>query len=352
VYQFRLSTLLLAFVVVWSALAVFGGAGGIVASVLLLAAAAYIRSAESRIDALGRVLVVFLCGLCLFGLLLPAVSTHREFSRQMQCANNLKQIGLALQNYKSVYNGFPPAVVADKQGNALHSWRTLILPYYCENALYNAFKLPEPWNSPNNSKAAATLVPVFCCSSDRSIIGRPMTSYVAVTGPGTVWDDRQLTGKPRAMVVEVANSGIQWAEPRDLTLDEACRGAGGGSGPAILSQHAISGGFFFQDEFGAHVLLSDGSVRFIPAGLPPETLRGLFTGDQQAWKACDEDFPTVRHRRINWTNCTALAVLVISYAVLVFRPRDKRPAAPGTPPTCPEQCQAQPELRGSTETLS
>ena len=84
-----------------------------------------------------------------------------------------------------------------------------------------------------------------------------------------------------------------------------------------------SGRFFFQDEVaGTNVVFSDGSLGFIPAGLPPETIKGLFTGNENARKACEDFQPVCRHR-INWTNCTALAVLILSYAVLLFRPRDK-----------------------------
>jgi prepilin-type processing-associated H-X9-DG protein len=316
--QYRLSTLLLAFVVVWSALAVFGMAGLIVAAVLL-AIAAYVRSARSMGRALITVCLIILCLLFLVALLSPAVQTAREASRRAQCANNLRQIGLALLNYETASGRLPPAVETDKQGRPMHSWRVRILPYMEYGALYKAY-------GPNNSKLTDVYIPYFVCPTDSTVQVRPLTSYVAVTGPGTVWDSRKTSlDQWHVMLVEVADSGIHWAEPRDLTLDEACRAFGDGPGPWI--SYMVSGGFFYQDEKvgGGNVLFSDGHVEFIPVGLPPETLRGLFTGDEKAWQAC-EQFQAAILWRINWTNCAALAVLVISYGVMLFRPREKRPA--------------------------
>ena len=75
--QYRLSTLLLTFVVVWSALAVFGAVGGTVAAAFLLGAAIYIRSARSKIRASIYMTATLLIGLCLFTVLPPAVQSPR-----------------------------------------------------------------------------------------------------------------------------------------------------------------------------------------------------------------------------------------------------------------------------------
>ena len=192
----------------------------------------------------------------------------------------------------------------------MYSWRMLILPCLEGNAIYSKYSFREPWNGPNNSKLGTTCWPVFQCPSDPLINGRipPTTSYVAVTRPGTVWDDHCTTGRPpRLMVVEVANSNINWMEPKDLTLGQACRGVGDGTGPRIsgstIQSRAVTSSRMRWSN--PNVLASERERLQHPRHLPPKIFRGLFVGDAKAWEACEE-FQAARPHRINWTNCAAL----------------------------------------------
>lgn len=105
----------------------------------------------------------------LVGLLLPAVQAAREAARRMQCSNNLKQLGLALQNYHDTHKGFP-TVVNYGPGKATpyatayhHTWLTSILPFFEQNALYNSIDFTQrAWGQAFINKP----VPTFRCPSD------------------------------------------------------------------------------------------------------------------------------------------------------------------------------------------
>jgi len=69
----------------------------------------------------------------LIGLLLPAVQAAREAARRSQCINNLKQFGLAMHNYASIYSCFPPG----GSGRTAYSLHATLLPYLEQINLYN-----------------------------------------------------------------------------------------------------------------------------------------------------------------------------------------------------------------------
>jgi len=230
-------------------------------------------------------IVAIVCGggffvlLCCGALLLPVVQAARETARRANCTSNMKQLAIALQNYHAANGSFPPAYTVDANGQPMHSWRALLLPYLEDArsaALAQQYKFDEPWNGPNNSRLATQMPDEFHCPSSNSPAGE--TSYLAVVGPETIWNG--TTGTPiRAIidgtsntiaVVEATDSGINWLEPRDLSFDEAwLRGVNTGQIPGIASDHPID----------AMAMFCDGSVRALPEDIPQETLRAMLTKD-------------------------------------------------------------------------
>jgi prepilin-type N-terminal cleavage/methylation domain-containing protein len=73
----------------------------------------------------------------LMGLLLPAVQMARESARRTQCQNNLRQWGLAFQQYEGVQREIPPARPAD----GFLTWPVLLLPYLEQKNLYDRFDI-------------------------------------------------------------------------------------------------------------------------------------------------------------------------------------------------------------------
>jgi prepilin-type processing-associated H-X9-DG protein len=77
----------------------------------------------------------------LIALLLPAVQAAREAARRSQCANNLRQIGLAVHNFNSSLNALPPATVGtDDWDHANATFWVLILPYMEQEMTYDLIK--------------------------------------------------------------------------------------------------------------------------------------------------------------------------------------------------------------------
>jgi prepilin-type N-terminal cleavage/methylation domain-containing protein/prepilin-type processing-associated H-X9-DG protein len=139
-----------------------------------------------------ELLVVIAIIAVLIALLLPAVQAAREAARRTQCVNNLKQLGLAIQNYNDSNGALPPnssAVTND------FSMKARLLPFIEQTAMYNALNQYMGATSKQNVTVHASNITSFLCPSDgnRPSGGTNSTNYpnnvgVARWGSGGMCD--------------------------------------------------------------------------------------------------------------------------------------------------------------------
>jgi prepilin-type N-terminal cleavage/methylation domain-containing protein/prepilin-type processing-associated H-X9-DG protein len=111
----------------------------------------------------------------LIALLLPAVQKVREAANRAKCANNLKQMGLAVHNYESAFGTLPPGAGPlpthdmDWANDSRASVQALILPYIEQSNKYNQFDFTyEINNDAHNLQARSQDIAIYLCPSDPS----------------------------------------------------------------------------------------------------------------------------------------------------------------------------------------
>jgi len=213
---------------------------------------------------------------------IPAVDAASEVWRHNECAMNLKRIVLAMHLYEREHGMLPPAFSVDANGKQyadgkpLHSWRTLLLPYFGDEELANLYaqiKLDEPWDSEHNRQFHARNLDVYRCPS--STLPDGDASYAVIVGDGLLFTDdgrgQTLAGHGRNMLMVVEHQeSVCWMRPdAEITKALADLGIGSRRNTAPISSNHTGG-----CNFG----LLDGAVTFISETIEETVFQGLVRG--------------------------------------------------------------------------
>ncbi len=184
----------------------------------------------------------------LVALLLPAIQAAREAARRTQCANKLKQLGLAIHNYHDTYDSMPFLVVTASPLNPYVSGLVGLLPFVEESALYDQISTTSTYGGvtypPYGNYSGRTtayepftaMISAYLCPSDpksgeRGADGYGRNNYCFSVGDwtprswggGTNMDTRGAFGPRKAFNFRAVTDGLS----NTIAMSERCLGVGG-----------------------------------------------------------------------------------------------------------------------------
>jgi hypothetical protein len=188
----------------------------------------------------------------------------QTLKHRIQSQNNLKQIGRALHSHNDALGTLPAPAIHDPKLKALLSWRVALLPFLNQTALFQRFKLDEPWDSPHNKKLLGEMPAVYA-APDGSGRKEGRTYYQVFVGPQAGFEANLKMrlpasfsdGTSNTILVAEAAVPVPWTKPEDL--------------PFSPKQPLPKLGGLFHGHF--HALFADGTVRFLAKDADEQDLR-------------------------------------------------------------------------------
>jgi prepilin-type N-terminal cleavage/methylation domain-containing protein/prepilin-type processing-associated H-X9-DG protein len=245
------------------------------------------RVGESRFGlgfTLVELLVVIAIISILVGLLLPAVQASRESARQTSCINNMRQVGLAIQNFESQRKELPPS----RNYDHFTTWAFLILPFLEQTAL------PEEWDDElkyyyQSDKARLTRIPTYYCPSRRdgdviSTQGDDILSPYETSNhvPGTVADYACSAGYgPPGVWNWIHSNGAMIMGDGETEPPTVPAGSFAPPGARLVQWHSRTNFASLSDGASHTILVGEKHVRPMRQGIAPED-GAIYNGDHPA----------------------------------------------------------------------
>jgi len=159
-----------------------------------------------------------------------ASTTSASMAMPFDQENRLTQLGLAIHNFESAYKHMPPMPAPNKTDKSGLSWRVHLLPYVEQSALYDQFKLDEPWDSDHNKRLIPSMPPMFQ-GTNPTLAAQGKTHFVFPRGEKLLFSGNVRGGRFGDITDGLANTimlvqaddehAVVWTQPQDLEIDLA-----------------------------------------------------------------------------------------------------------------------------------